>query len=46
MDLFEYTEEGNCCAYKPVIATDPEKIAEAERRFDELLKKLEEDRAA
>ena len=46
MDLFEYTEEGNCWAYKPVTETDPEKIAEAERRFDELLKKLEEDRAA
>lgn len=46
MNLFEYTEEGNCWAYKPVIETDPEKIAEAERRFNELLKRLEEDRVA
>lgn len=43
MDSFKYTAEGNCWAYKPVIETDPEKIAEAERRFEELLKRLEDD---
>jgi hypothetical protein len=46
MKEFEFTSEGNIWAYRPVIETDPEKIAEAERRFDELLKRLEEDRVA
>lgn len=44
MYLFEYTEEGSCWVYKPMIETDLKKIAEAEHRFDELLKRLEADR--
>lgn len=42
MKDFEYTSEGSIWAYKPVIETDPEKIAEAERKFDELLRRLED----
>lgn len=42
MSVIVYTEDGIAWAYKPVIETDPEKIAEAERKFDELLKRLED----
>ncbi|QBL97945.1 hypothetical protein EauM23_00052 [Exiguobacterium phage vB_EauM-23] len=42
MKEFMFTSEGSIWAYKPVIETDPEKIAEAEQKFQALLDKLEE----
>lgn len=42
MKDFEFTSEGNIWAYKPVIETDPEKIEEANRKFEELLQRLED----
>lgn len=42
MKEFEFTSEGSIWAYKPAVETDPEKKAEAERKFDELLQRLED----
>lgn len=41
MNEIMYTQEGIAWAYKPVVETDPGKVAEAERRFNELFERLE-----
>lgn len=41
MNEFMYTNEEIAWAYKPVGETNPAKVAEAERRFNELFERLE-----
>lgn len=41
MNEIMYTIEGIAWAYKPLVETDPVKIAERERQFDELFERLE-----
>ena len=41
MNEIMYTQEGNAWAYKPLSEKCPEKIAEANERFDRLFEKLE-----
>lgn len=36
-----YTNDGIAWAYKPMVETDPVKVAEAEQRFNELFERLE-----
>lgn len=39
---FQYTADNEAYMYQPTLETDPEKIAEAEQKFDELLRRLED----
>ncbi|ALY08006.1 hypothetical protein EauS123_00007 [Exiguobacterium phage vB_EauS-123] len=41
MNEIMYTQEGIAWGYKPLTESDPVKVAEAERRFNDLFERLE-----